>query len=128
TGTGSTTNPPTTNPPTSKPPPTNTPPPQPTTSAPPTPGNPRNDRLLSYNKPATASSFQNENGCANCSPAKAVDNDPATRWATSSINGWVDPGWIYVDLGATATIHSVMLQWDPAFATAYQLQVSPNAS
>ena len=49
---------------------------------------------------------------------------PATRWATSSVNGWVDPGWIYVDLGATANIHRVVLQWDPAFATAYQIQVS----
>ena len=31
---------------------------------------------------------------------------------------------ITVDLGATATVHSVMLQWDPAYATAYKLQVS----
>jgi beta-glucanase (GH16 family) len=36
----------------------------------------------------------------------------------------VDPGWIAVDLGATATISKVVLQWDPAFAVSYQLQVS----
>src|SRR4029453_6659336 len=40
----------------------------------------------------------------------------------------VDPGWIYVDLGATANVTQVVLQWDPAFATAYQIQVSANAS
>ncbi len=40
----------------------------------------------------------------------------------------MDPGWIYIDLGATATVHSVMLQWDPAYASAYQLQVSSNAT
>jgi beta-glucanase (GH16 family) len=54
--------------------------------------------------------------------------DPASRWATSSTTGWVDPGWIHVDLGATATIRRVVLQWDPAYATAYQIQVSSNAS
>ncbi|MFG1886070.1 discoidin domain-containing protein [Micromonospora sp. NPDC049102] len=38
------------------------------------------------------------------------------------------PGWIYVDLGATATVTQVVLQWDPAYARSYQIQVSPNAS
>ena len=82
------------------------------------------DGLLSYNKPATASTFQDDGACANCTPAKATDLDPATRWATSATNGWVDPGWITVDLGAPATITSVVLQWDPAYAVSYELQVS----
>ena len=80
--------------------------------------------LLSYGKPTTASSYQNEGACTGCVPGLATDYDPATRWATSSVNGWVDPGWITVDLGATATVSKVVLQWDPAYATAYQLQVS----
>jgi hypothetical protein len=83
--------------------------------------------LLSYGKPGVASSSQNDAGCAACSPAKAFDRDPATRWATAAPAGWVDPGWIYVDLGATATVSQVVLQWDPAYALAYQLQVSPDA-
>jgi beta-glucanase (GH16 family) len=82
------------------------------------------DGLLSYNKPATASTFQDDGACSGCVPARVTDYDPATRWATSAVNGWVDPGWITVDLGATATITKVVLQWDPAYATAYQLQVS----
>jgi beta-glucanase (GH16 family) len=88
----------------------------------PAPGTPG---LLSYGKPATASSSQNDGGCPNCVPAKAFDADPATRWATSA---WSDPGWIAVDLGATATVTRVVLQWDPAYATAYQLQVSANGT
>ncbi|MPZ81566.1 MAG: family 16 glycosylhydrolase [Actinophytocola sp.] len=82
------------------------------------------DGLLSYGKPATASTFQDDGACRACTPAKATDLDPATRWATSATTGWVDPGWITVDLGATATVSEVVLQWDPAFAVSYQLQVS----
>ncbi len=89
---------------------------------------PGTDVLLSYNKPAVASSFQNDGACGSCTAAKALDFDPATRWATSTTTGWVDPGWIYVDLGATAAIHRVVLQWDPAYATAYQIQVSGDAN
>jgi beta-glucanase (GH16 family) len=83
-------------------------------------------RLLSYAKPAAASTWQNDVNCNPCSPDKAFDSDPASRWATSSTNGWVDPGWISVDLGATAQISQVVLQWDPAYARAYQIQVSPD--
>ncbi|WSS24210.1 discoidin domain-containing protein [Streptomyces sp. NBC_01190] len=84
--------------------------------------------LLSYNKPATASTYQNANSCVGCTPAKAFDEDPATRWATSDTNGWVDPGWISVDLGATAHITQVVLQWDPAYAVAYQIQTSADGT
>ncbi|MDT7788076.1 MAG: hypothetical protein QOF58_6495 [Pseudonocardiales bacterium] len=82
------------------------------------------ETLLSYGKTGAASTFQDDGACPQCSPAKAFDRDPATRWATSATNGWVDPGWISVDLGAPATISKVVLQWDPAFATAYKLEVS----
>ncbi|WP_305782548.1 discoidin domain-containing protein [Symbioplanes lichenis] len=84
--------------------------------------------LLSYGKRGVASSEQNDVNCNPCTADKAFDRDPATRWATSSTTGWVDPGWIYVDLGATATISRVELQWDPAYATAYRIQVSPDAT
>src|SRR5258707_644375 len=86
------------------------------------------DVLLSYQKPAFASSLQNDANCGNCTPDKVFDMDPATRWATSDVTGWVDPGWIYVDLGATASIHKVVLQWQYAYATAYQIQVSSDAT
>ena len=94
---------------------TTTPPPPPTGT----------ETLLSYDKPATASTSQNDGQCSNCLPAKALDFDPSSRWATSA---WTDPGWIAVDLGATAHVTKVVLQWDPAFATAYQIQVSPDGT
>jgi len=109
---------------------TATPTPTPTTAATPTPTSTPTggDILLSYNKPGVASSYQDDANCSGCTPAKAFDMDPATRWATSDTTGWVDPGWIYVDLGATASIHQVVLQWEAAYATAYQIQVSPDAT
>jgi beta-glucanase (GH16 family) len=103
-----------------------TPPTTPATT-PPTTG-PSGSTLLSYNKPARASSEQNDVNCNPCTADKAFDNDPASRWATSSTTGWVDPGWIYVDLGATAQISQVVLQWDPAYGKAYQIQVSADAT
>ena len=94
---------------------TTTPPPPPTGT----------ETLLSYGKPATASSAQNDGQCSGCLPAKALDVDPSSRWASSA---WTDPGWIAVDLGATAHVTKVVLQWDPAYATAYQIQVSADGS
>ncbi|MDN3267174.1 discoidin domain-containing protein [Streptomyces sp. MA15] len=84
------------------------------------------ERLLSYGRTGTASSSQHDGHCWECSPARAFDRDPATRWATSPTNGWTDPGWISVDLGATAQISKVVLQWDPAYAKSFQIQVSPD--
>jgi beta-glucanase (GH16 family) len=115
---GTPTTPPTT-------PPTTTPTTPPTTAPTTSPGG---ARLLSYNKPARASTEQNDAQCNPCTADKAFDNDPASRWATNPTGGWVDPGWIYVDLGATAQISQVVLQWDPAYAKAYQIQVSGDAT
>ncbi len=100
----------------------------PNTTTPPARVGPAGDVLLSHNKSVVASSTQNDADCLGCTAEKAVDNDLTSRWATSSSTGWVDPGWIYVDLGATANIRTVILQWDPAYATAYEIQVSGDAT
>ncbi|MFH9725832.1 discoidin domain-containing protein [Streptomyces sp. NPDC017254] len=86
------------------------------------------DTLLSYGRPGAASSSQADSNCWECTPARAFDRDPASRWATSPTTGWTDPGWISVDLGATAQIHKVVLQWDPAYAKSFQIQVSPDGT
>jgi glucose/arabinose dehydrogenase len=78
------------------------------------------DPLLSLGKPVTASSA---GGC--CAAANAVDGDSTTRWASAS---GVDPQWIYVDLGATAHVSRVRLQWDTSCATAYEIDTSPDHS
>jgi beta-glucanase (GH16 family) len=93
-----------------------------TTSGGPGPG--PGSKLLSYGKTGAASTQQHDSNCWECTPARAFDLDPASRWATATDSGWVDPGWISVDLGATAQIDKVILQWDPASAKAYQIQVS----
>jgi len=85
---------------------------------------PGGDIVLSYAKPATASSQQNDANCSGCTPDKAFDMITYTRWATA----WADPQWIYVDLSATATIHRVYIKWEAAFGKAYQIQTSPDAT
>ncbi|MFF5859603.1 discoidin domain-containing protein [Streptomyces sp. NPDC012751] len=92
------------------------------------PGGSGGDTLLSYGKTGAASSSQSDGNCWECTPARAFDRDPASRWATSSTTGWTDPGWISVDLGATAQLTRVVLQWDPAYAKSFQIQVSPNGT
>ncbi|HEX6739208.1 MAG TPA: carbohydrate-binding protein, partial [Vicinamibacteria bacterium] len=56
--------------------------------------------------------------------ANAVDGSTTTRWASL----FSDPQWIYVDLGSTATVTRVVLNWEAAFGRAYQIQVSNDAS
>jgi hypothetical protein len=74
------------------------------------------DEPLSRNKPVTASSS------GGCCPAKnAVDGKATTRWASAAGK---DPQWIYVDLGVTAQVSRVRLQWDKSCATAYRVQTS----
>jgi exo-beta-1,3-glucanase (GH17 family) len=76
--------------------------------------------LLSQGKTATASSSEN----ATVNPASAaVDGKADTRWASE----WSDPQWLQVDLGATATISQVVLNWETAYGKAFQLQTSADA-
>ncbi|MEU3643502.1 PQQ-dependent sugar dehydrogenase [Lentzea sp. NPDC034063] len=79
------------------------------------------DVLLSQGKPATESA----SGGANYAPRNAVDGDSATRWASKSNT---DPAWIRVDLGTSATISRVRLQWDLSCAKAYRVETSDNDS
>ena len=72
--------------------------------------------LLSQGRPTTASSVEN----ASFSPSYATDGNTGTRWSSA----FSDPQWLEVDLGATATISSVTLQWEAAYATGFQIQVS----
>jgi hypothetical protein len=72
------------------------------------------------NRPTTASSVENAGGAA----ANATDGNAGTRWSSA----FTDPQWLQVDLGSTQTLCRVTLIWETAYATAYQLQTSPNAT
>jgi uncharacterized protein YceK len=76
--------------------------------------------LLSQGKPTTASSVENTGTPASA----AVDGNTGTRWSSA----FADPQWLQVDLGGTATIDQVVLNWEPAYAKAFQIQVSADAA
>jgi hypothetical protein len=76
--------------------------------------------LLSQGKTATASSIQS----ASFPASAAVDGNPGTRWSSA----FSDPQWLQVDLGGTASISQVVLQWETAYATAFQIQTSPDGT
>ena len=59
--------------------------------------------LLSQGQPTTASSEQN----ATFPPSAATDGNLGTRWSSA----FSDPQWLEVDLGSTAQISSVTLDW-----------------
>ena len=75
---------------------------------------------LALNKPATASSALGGN-----TATLAFDGNAGSRW--ESVHG-IDPQWVQVDLGATYNLTSVKLVWEPAYATAFQIQVSAAAT
>ncbi|MFI7599480.1 DUF1996 domain-containing protein [Actinoplanes sp. NPDC049681] len=78
------------------------------------------DTLLSQGRPALASSLENGESPA----AAAVDGRAETRWGSQ----WSDPQWLRVDLGGTASVTQVVLQWETAYAKAFQIQTSPDGN
>jgi len=78
------------------------------------------DPLVSQGKTATASSTENGTFPASA----AVDGDAGTRWSSA----FSDPQWIRVDLGASYAISQVVLNWEAAYASAYQIQTSADGT
>jgi Domain of unknown function (DUF1996)/F5/8 type C domain len=79
------------------------------------------DTLLSQGKTATASSTENDT----YTPAsRAVDGSTGSRWSSERS----DPQWLQVDLGATSAISKVVLTWETAYAKAFQIQTSADAT
>jgi|GEM_PF-1338986 len=74
---------------------------------------------LALNKPAFESSHEGAYAAAG-----AVDGNSGTRWSSL----FADPQWIYVDLGEVKSVSRVKLNWEAAYAKAYQIQVSSDAS
>lgn len=71
---------------------------------------------------AKASSFDTTPGFAPSPDAmNAADGDLSTRWAP--LNG-ADNQWIRFDFGKTKTMDHVIIHWEDAFATAYDIQVA----
>lgn len=75
--------------------------------------------VISDFQPVKASSYEGGNA-----PAAAFDGRTTTRWSSL----YSDPQWIYVDLGGNASITGVELNWETAYATAYRIDVSNDAT
>src|ERR1022692_4636378 len=75
---------------------------------------------IALNKPTTASSLEN----ASFTAAAATDGNTGTRWSSA----FSDPQWLEVDLGTTQSICRVTLNWETAYATAFQIQTSTDGS
>lgn len=78
------------------------------------------DRGIATGKPVTASSDFTWQGVRYL-PEYANDADSTTRWASN--HGYA-PQWITVDLEAVYDITKVRLNWETAYASGYQIQVS----
>ena len=76
--------------------------------------------LLSQGKTATASSTES----AAYPASDAVDGNTGTRWSSA----FSDPQWLEVDLGAVHPITKVALDWEFAYAVAFQIQVSDDGA
>jgi hypothetical protein len=78
------------------------------------------DALLSQGRLTTASSTES----AAFPASSATDGNAGTRWSS----GFSDPQWLQVDLGATATVTSVVLDWETAYAIDFTVQFSADAA
>jgi beta-glucanase (GH16 family) len=76
--------------------------------------------LLSQGHPTTASSTEN----AGTPASAATDGNTGTRWSSA----FSDPQWIQVDLGASHSVSRVVLNWETAYATGFQIQTSADAT
>jgi len=56
--------------------------------------------------------------------SNAIDGDTTTRWSSA----FADPQTLTLDLGARSSISEIKLTWEPAFASAYTLDVSDNGA
>ncbi|MBB6143569.1 hypothetical protein HNQ77_001518 [Silvibacterium bohemicum] len=93
---------------------------------------------LALDKPATSSSTQNACGDGttappfsgvNClGPENAVDGNLGTRWGSATAGAaptppvaGIDPSWLQVDLGSVQSFNTVIINWENAYATQYQI-------
>ncbi|CAM5684474.1 discoidin domain-containing protein [Streptomyces chartreusis] len=75
---------------------------------------------LSQGKSVTSSSNEN----AATPAASAVDGDRGTRWSSAAS----DNQWLQVDLGATASVTRVVLDWEAAHGKDYKIQFSQDGT
>jgi len=78
------------------------------------------DTNLSQGRTATSSTIEN----AGTPASAAVDGNTGTRWSSAAS----DDQWLQVDLGATASISQVVINWETAYGKDYKIQASNDGS
>ncbi|MFD6444370.1 discoidin domain-containing protein [Promicromonospora sp. NPDC060204] len=73
---------------------------------------------LALGRPVTTSSIDDPTRTGD----KAVDGNAGTRWGSQ----WSEPEWIAVDLGAEYDLSRVVIDWETAYASGYEIQTSPD--
>jgi hypothetical protein len=66
-------------------------------------------------KTATASSWEDSEHCPDCVPAKAVDGNLDTRWASE----WSEPQYLTITFAKSYVVDRIILHWEQAYATEY---------
>src|SRR4051812_21739921 len=77
-------------------------------------------QALKLGATATASSQES----ASLAAANAVDGSTTTRWASA----FSDPQWIRLDLGSVKQINRVVLRWEAAYSSSYDIEVSTDGT
>lgn len=85
--------------------------------------NVQGDENLALGKSVTASSLQGAD--AGYAASNLTDGKSSTRWASQAGS---DDEWIYVDLGGIYAVNTVVLNWEAAYATEYEIQVSKDGN
>ena len=77
-----------------------------------------------FGKPAYASSVDN----VSRPPGNATDGNPETRWSSAyGPSAAYDQEWIYIDLKQSYDIACVVLDWEAAYGSGYDIDVSHDA-
>ncbi len=74
---------------------------------------------LAFKKVASSSGDENSNVLP---PSAAFDGDLTSRWSSA----FADAEWLQVDLGSVQAIGQVVLRWERAYGTKYQILTSPD--
>ncbi|HTJ14103.1 MAG TPA: discoidin domain-containing protein [Dinghuibacter sp.] len=78
----------------------------------------------SYNLALFKTAYCSSTESAAYPASNAFDGSMSSRWSSA----FSDPQYIYVDLGATYTLCQVVLYWENAYATAFHIDLSNDAS
>jgi endoglucanase Acf2 len=76
------------------------------------------DVNLATYKPTKTSSVENND--PNSAGAFAVDKNMATRWTSQ----YADPQWLYVDLQGAYKLNKVVVNWEAAYGTSYDIEIA----